>query len=485
MSSSPSHATITYTSMSSDDDLPSWGIPLINAYDSNLQAPKAASQSPKQAPLSPVPAPVYPKYLTPSYDYIEPAEAHPLPLSVSPIALSPDYVTDSDPYEKEEEDPEEEPFEEEEEEELSASVDSLPVGLYIDLPFELEEDETSLPSSINALVDSWVDAPAPPLPPPSTLSPLSSLLPRKFDIGESSAADAARQPGSTLARETYYRLVYLHLRRRGGIIAIWLLLQSKRLRMLDRLGLTSWIAPKMTSTRTLMSQEALEELISQHVADVLATYDTNWSNGDDSCDSGNGKRRTVHTTRECTYSEFLKCQPLHFKGTKRVGTDVESYTQRFYELILLCSRMVPDELDKVEKYTGGLPDSIQGSNQNRRNAAGNGEARRRAYALGEGKPNPDSNVVMNEARKAENINTEDLGGKKPTMERLTRLYLKEVISRHGVPISDRDSRFTSHFWQSLQKALGTRLDMSTAYHRKPMVKAREPFKLLKTYCALA
>ncbi|GJX32968.1 reverse transcriptase domain-containing protein [Tanacetum coccineum] len=54
-----------------------------------------------------------------------------------------------------------------------------------------------------------------------------------------------------------------------------------------------------------------------------------------------------------------------------------------------------------------------------------------------------------------------------TMEKLTRLYLKEVVSRHGVPvsiISDRDSRFTSRFWQSLQKALGTRLDMSTAYH---------------------
>ncbi|GJY61571.1 putative reverse transcriptase domain-containing protein [Tanacetum coccineum] len=53
------------------------------------------------------------------------------------------------------------------------------------------------------------------------------------------------------------------------------------------------------------------------------------------------------------------------------------------------------------------------------------------------------------------------------MERLMRLYLKEVVSRHGVPvsiISDRDSRFTSYFWQSLQKVLGTRLDMSTAYH---------------------
>ncbi|GJU49023.1 reverse transcriptase domain-containing protein [Tanacetum coccineum] len=40
------------------------------------------------------------------------------------------------------------------------------------------------------------------------------------------------------------------------------------------------------------------------------------------------------------------------------GTDVESYTQCFHELILLCSRMVSDESDKVEKYTGGLPDSI-------------------------------------------------------------------------------------------------------------------------------
>ncbi|GKA02694.1 putative reverse transcriptase domain-containing protein [Tanacetum coccineum] len=53
------------------------------------------------------------------------------------------------------------------------------------------------------------------------------------------------------------------------------------------------------------------------------------------------------------------------------------------------------------------------------------------------------------------------------LEKLTRQYLKEVVSRHGVPvsiISDRDGRFASHFWRSLHKALGTRLDMSTAYH---------------------
>ncbi|KAD5960583.1 hypothetical protein E3N88_12055 [Mikania micrantha] len=53
------------------------------------------------------------------------------------------------------------------------------------------------------------------------------------------------------------------------------------------------------------------------------------------------------------------------------------------------------------------------------------------------------------------------------LDRLTRIYLKEVVSRHRVPIStisDQDSRFTAHFWKSLHKALGKRLDMSTAYH---------------------
>ncbi|GJW94320.1 putative reverse transcriptase domain-containing protein [Tanacetum coccineum] len=54
-----------------------------------------------------------------------------------------------------------------------------------------------------------------------------------------------------------------------------------------------------------------------------------------------------------------------------------------------------------------------------------------------------------------------------SMETLTRLYIKEIVSQYGVPISiilDRDSHFTSRFWQSLQSALGTQLDMSTAYH---------------------
>jgi transposase InsO family protein len=53
------------------------------------------------------------------------------------------------------------------------------------------------------------------------------------------------------------------------------------------------------------------------------------------------------------------------------------------------------------------------------------------------------------------------------MEKLAKLYIDEVVSRHGVPlsiVSDRDSRFTSNFWNGLQKELGTRLNLSTAYH---------------------
>nr|GEV50386.1 putative reverse transcriptase domain-containing protein [Tanacetum cinerariifolium] len=84
--------------------------------------------------------------------------------------------------------------------------------------------------------------------------------------------------------------------------------------------------------------------------------------------------------------------------------------------LFLC-RQVPDVFNKVEKYTGGLPDSIQGSvmaskpkmlheaiklakslmdqkNKNHENATGNDEARGRAYALGGDEPNPDSKVVV-------------------------------------------------------------------------------------------
>ena len=53
------------------------------------------------------------------------------------------------------------------------------------------------------------------------------------------------------------------------------------------------------------------------------------------------------------------------------------------------------------------------------------------------------------------------------MDRLASLYIKEIVRMHGVPVSivsDRDPRFTSRFWHSLQKALGTKLSFSTVFH---------------------
>ncbi|GJX28721.1 putative reverse transcriptase domain-containing protein [Tanacetum coccineum] len=53
------------------------------------------------------------------------------------------------------------------------------------------------------------------------------------------------------------------------------------------------------------------------------------------------------------------------------------------------------------------------------------------------------------------------------MEKLARMYLKDVVTRHGIPVSiicDQDPRFASIFWRSIKKALGTSLDMTTAYH---------------------
>nr|GEU60643.1 reverse transcriptase domain-containing protein [Tanacetum cinerariifolium] len=68
------------------------------------------------------------------------------------------------------------------------------------------------------------------------------------------------------------------------------------------------------------------------------------------------------------------------------------------------------------------------------------------------------------------------------MDRLARLYLNEIVARHSAPISiisDRDSRFTSKFWQSMQEAFGTRLDMSTAYRPQTDGQSERTIQTLK------
>ncbi|GJS27533.1 putative reverse transcriptase domain-containing protein [Tanacetum coccineum] len=114
------------------------------------------------------------------------------------------------------------------------------------------------------------------------------------------------------------------------------------------------------------------------VADALAEYEAQRSNGngDDSHDAGSG-RRTKRATCECTYGDFLKCQPLNFKGTEGVNSHVKTVghddeygmtwkTLRKMVTDKYCPRseikkMFLKESIEVEKYVGGLPDMIQGS----------------------------------------------------------------------------------------------------------------------------
>nr|GEY28320.1 reverse transcriptase domain-containing protein [Tanacetum cinerariifolium] len=156
-------------------------------------------------------------------------------------------------------------------------------------------------------------------------------------------------------------------------------------------------------TTTSVTNAQLQAMIDQGVTVALVARDAN-RNGDDSHTSGTG--RHVQVARECTYSNFLKCQPLNFKGTEGAvglsqwfekmesvfsisnciiacqvkfatctlqgnaltlwnshvkGTDVVAYSQRFQELALMCDRTFPEEKDKVERYIDGLPNTIHGS----------------------------------------------------------------------------------------------------------------------------
>ncbi|GJW02795.1 putative reverse transcriptase domain-containing protein [Tanacetum coccineum] len=77
------------------------------------------------------------------------------------------------------------------------------------------------------------------------------------------------------------------------------------------------------------------------------------------------------------------------------------------------------------------------------------------------------------------------------MDKLARMYLKEVVTRHGIPLSiicDRDPRFASNFWRSLQNALGTSLDMSTAYHPQTRTnkseRTNQTLEILLRACAI-
>nr|GEV74640.1 putative reverse transcriptase domain-containing protein [Tanacetum cinerariifolium] len=542
---------------------------------------------PSLAEVPYVPEPEYPEYLAPSNDEA-PLEDQPLPVDSSPIAASPDYMADSDPEEDPEddqadypadggdgdnepsndddddddtddEDPEEEPFEEddEEEEEHPAPPDS-PVVPIIDLVLlageteALETDEpTHAPGSPISILISQTHLrraqktvrPEPPMSAsmeariarhdallsPPLLACLTTPAPG-FEIGESSAAGAARQIGTT-----EFDLRRCRVEHAGyGITNTWDEIVDKMIKiasttlegvnervtelvttvrqrtdefetrfedaqfdrallraqvntlfrdrrdhrhtamLMDREAMYSreaWafsmdgssaiaahvrtlethVVALITQTTSLQTQltttlgriEVLEArdpepqkgpaeagsswtfvyllaiiaLIDRGVAAGLAERDADRSrNGDNSNGSRTSERRQMTTPRECSYTDFLKCQPMSFQGTEGVvgsaltwwnsymrtvgqdiayvmpwaalkrmitskyyprgeiqkleyefwnlkvkGLDLLNYNYRFQELALMCERMFPEKAEKVERYIGGLPDMIHDS----------------------------------------------------------------------------------------------------------------------------
>ncbi|GJT38673.1 putative reverse transcriptase domain-containing protein [Tanacetum coccineum] len=162
-----------------------------------------------------------------------------------------------------------------------------------------------------------------------------------------------------------------------------------------------------------MTPESIQAMIDQALL-------RNSTNGDGSHSSHGDNRRNVQTARPYFYADFMKCQPLNFKGTEGVvgltrwiekmesvfisirtlgpeayamtwevlkkkmtnkycpqgkikkleielwnlkvkGNDVPAYTERFQELTLICTKFVANETEKVDKYISGLPDNIYGN----------------------------------------------------------------------------------------------------------------------------
>ncbi|GKA24250.1 reverse transcriptase domain-containing protein [Tanacetum coccineum] len=70
--------------------------------------------------------------------------------------------------------------------------------------------------------------------------------------------------------------------------------------------------------------------------------------------------KKMMTNKYCLRGEIKKIE-TEMWNLKVKGTDVVAYSRRFQQLALMCSRMFPEEIDKIEKYIGGLPDMIHGS----------------------------------------------------------------------------------------------------------------------------
>nr|GEY86213.1 retrotransposon protein, putative, Ty3-gypsy subclass [Tanacetum cinerariifolium] len=155
------------------------------------------------------------------------------------------------------------------------------------------------------------------------------------EVGKSSAAAAARQPGPTMARSVDCSFVdTMETRFRDTERRMMTALDMFNMRSVTRSTQVPPVTPAPTATTTTITEAQLHVSINQGVGAAMVEVEASRvRNGYDSNGSG---PRLAQAVCECTYPDFLKCQPLNFKGTE----GVVGVTQW------------------VEKYIDGLPDTI-------------------------------------------------------------------------------------------------------------------------------
>nr|GEU76361.1 reverse transcriptase domain-containing protein [Tanacetum cinerariifolium] len=123
------------------------------------------------------------------------------------------------------------------------------------------------------------------------------------------------------------------------------------------------VTPAPTATTTTVTEAQLQVLIDRGVAAAMAEAEASRvRNGYDSNGSG---PRLAQAVRECTYLDFLKlelpCEDYYSGSFSGIAMENFEENDDQQELALMCDRMFPEESDRVEKYIGGLPDTIHDS----------------------------------------------------------------------------------------------------------------------------
>nr|GEV69611.1 putative reverse transcriptase domain-containing protein [Tanacetum cinerariifolium] len=457
--SSDSHATISYTLMSS--------------YQVIVNGPK------------------YPEYLPPADDVLL-AEEQPLPTAVSPTAESPGYIADSEP----EMDPEEEDGDDKESKEDSIDY---PTSIGDDDGDEMSDDDaddedeeessdrdeeeeehlaltisaSALHTSIPAFEDSdetepFEEGETAATPPPLDIVLLlgylfnriylchsvwskSESIPKadillwkrarfitptsRYEIGESSIAVAARQIRPTLTIVDKSRaddkLIGRLRRERRYFRTLAITYAQEVAHSRDYYTqIMDYCHSREVHTRTLVTQ--IEALQRDRVVDALAKYEIQRNsvvNGDTSNTTGTGPK-TVRPTRECTYKDYLNCGPLKFNGTEGIidcrsraannnnNNNNNRRATSAYQGVPTCFKC------GAQGHFKNYCPRLGNRNQGNQNQAGNENVMARAYGLGTAGGNPNTNVMTarDYRSRAANTNNNNNNNNNYNNQRATTAY---------------------------------------------------------------